>query len=313
MKRFYNFKACFTAALLLTSFAASAQLAIDEGFSSPGIPSGWTTVDEDGETPEVDPSFTTWFVDTVAAEGPHQGEIHAQSTSWLEGFAPGNRNWLITPSVEVTDANMSIGWAAAPAQGYLYMDGYTVLVSTTDTELASFTDTIEHYAQNEGDDPTMFSDGVIHENWQGDPESTDPVANGIMTHREFTLEDYEGETIYIAFLHDSDDDFFLLMDYVQVGNTDDVTHVGSVSKNTIDMDVYPNPVNEELNIEVSTENFEPYTIEVRNIVGQLVYSKEVSTSSEDIYQVSTSDWDSGIYLVNVMMENDIITRRVVKD
>ncbi|MFZ6053462.1 T9SS type A sorting domain-containing protein [Halocola ammonii] len=311
MNRLYTLKACFIAALLMVSGFASAQLTIDEDFASPGLPSGWTAIDEDGLTPAVDPSFTTWFVDTVNATGPYQGTIHAQSTSWIEGFAPGNRNWLISSAVEV-DANTSVAWAAAPAQGYLYMDGYTVLVSTTDTELESFTDTLEHYAQNINDDPTQFSDGVVHGNWVGDPTSTDPLANGIMVHREFSLADYEGETIYIAFLHDSDDDFFLLMDYVKVGNAGDITHVGSVDKKAMDMEVFPNPINEELNLSVTTDGFEPYTIEVRNMVGQLVYSKEVTTSSEEVETLSASDWQAGVYLVSVVMDNDIMTRRVVK-
>jgi|GEM_PF-1387103 hypothetical protein len=311
MNRLYTFKACFTAALLAVSGMATAQLTIDEDFASPGLSGDWTAIDEDGETPSVDPSFTTWFVDTVNAEGPYQGTIHAQSTSWLEGFAPGNRNWLISSAVEV-DANTNIAWAAAPAQGYLYMDGYTVLISTTDTELASFTDTLEHYAQNINDTPAEFSDGVVHENWVGDPTLGDPLAQGVMVHREFSLADYDGQTIYIAFLHDSDDDFFLLMDYVKVGNADDITHVGSKDKKSMDMDVFPNPINEELNLSVTTDGFKPYTVEVRNMVGQLVYSKEVTNSTEEIETLSASDWQSGVYLVSVIMENDIMTRRVVK-
>ena len=156
--------------LLGAAFAVSAQgqLVIDETFPTVGeISSDWITVDEDGLTPSV-PGLENWAIIEVGAGALYEGRKFATSLSWLEGFAPGNRNWLISPSIAVSGSDFEYAWGGGPGQGTLYMDGYKILLSTTGTDLSDFTDTLAVYAENIDDTPGVFSDGIVHDEFDGD-------------------------------------------------------------------------------------------------------------------------------------------------
>jgi len=71
--------------------------------------------------------------------------------------------------------------------------------------------------------------------------------------------------------------------------------------------LYPNPVNEELNISFLKDTDGIMTI--YNILGEEVLTKNVSGVSN---QINVSNLQSGIYLVNITSENSSVTKKVVK-
>ncbi len=145
-----------------------------------------TAVDNDKRTLDsrvaaIGPSFS------VANFNEARGNV-ASATSW---FAPVGKadNWLITPKLSIDGDNVVFTWKAF-AQDAQFRDGYRVKVSTTNNELASFTDELL----------------VVR------------MENGAWTERALDLTSYKGKEIYIAFQHDSDDMFILRLDDILVFN-----------------------------------------------------------------------------------------------
>ncbi|MGB3618138.1 MAG: DUF4397 domain-containing protein [Catalinimonas sp.] len=182
------------------------------------LPAGWRNVDEDGLTPNF-PDLENWAFGEATTSSSDSNERVALSLSWLEGFAPGNRNWLITPQVSVANEFVVLRHRSMPAQVGLYQDGYTILVSTTGNNLAAFTDTLAVFAQNINDEADQFSEGIRHTASEPNPNRAEQGFDyGVFETYEFSLEEYAGQDVYIAFLHNSDDDFTINLDDILVAN-----------------------------------------------------------------------------------------------
>lgn len=69
---------------------------------------------------------------------------------------------------------------------------------------------------------------------------------------------------------------------------------------------FPNPVNNFLTIEM---NQRADKLEVYNILGQVIFTKDTTGFSE---KLDTQNWSSGIYLVSVFFENEKLTYKISK-
>lgn len=78
----------------------------------------------------------------------------------------------------------------------------------------------------------------------------------------------------------------------------------SIAENTADgAMIYPNPTNGDLNINVDGMNH----VSVINTLGQVVYDKDVDSNDE---VVDMSQYKSGIYIIRIATDNDVIVRQV---
>ena len=79
-------------------------------------------------------------------------------------------------------------------------------------------------------------------------------------------------------------------------------------------DIYPNPVNDEMNVEVSLKQSSELQFEVFNQIGQVVYSKIVSESAgQHLVKINTSDFDGGVYSLRITTKDKAqIMRKFVK-
>ena len=160
-----------------------AQVIFSENFDD-GTLGMMTAVDVDGLTnaPNV-AGFT----------GPTFKPIQRSATNWevvsTSWFSPPGicDDWLISPAIEITEENTFVVWEAY-APDASYRDGYELRISTTDNEVASFTD-------------------VIYSN---------PGEQTTKTLRAQRLDDYIGQTIHFAFRNNSNDKFLLYMDNIRV-------------------------------------------------------------------------------------------------
>jgi hypothetical protein len=199
------------------------------------------------------------------------------SSSWLTGFLPGNRNWLITPPIDIIDANAVLSWASAPRQTPLYVDGYTVVVSTTDNIEASFTDTLfqaAQYLSGSGFDfaAYTFSPGFVHgeDGTYTEFDATSDSSRLIGVFRPFSesLAQYAGQSIYIAFVHDADDDNLV--------SIDDILVTGSLPlgvneiNNDVEIGIYPNPVADKIELSYVLKNTMPVTMKIYDVQGKVV-------------------------------------------
>ena len=126
-----------------------------------------------------------WFVANLGNGGTDSLEQVVMSASWLEGFAHGNRNWLMLPAIDLADTTATLSWRSAPAVGDLYMDGYTVLISDNQWFYYDITlaDTLKHFAQNINDVESDFSAGIVHANLDYNIPYVGPAIHQWLEHR----------------------------------------------------------------------------------------------------------------------------------
>jgi len=72
--------------------------------------------------------------------------------------------------------------------------------------------------------------------------------------------------------------------------------------------IYPNPTNGLINV-YSKENIE--TIEVFNNLGDLIYSKNNTQHSQELYQLNISENASGIYIIRLKVNNQIVNHKII--
>jgi thiol-disulfide isomerase/thioredoxin len=168
--------------LFTITMSFGQNILLSEDFDD-GTLGEFTTIDGDMATPAPNvAAFAGGFIPGETGLG-----LGAVATSWFTAITPAD-NWLITPAVEIADAGTLFTWDAGSIDAN-YPDGYRVVVSTTGNEIANFTD-------------ELFS--IV-----GEPA-------GVLTRRGVNLDDYVGQTIYIAFHHNSTDEFLLVIDNVSV-------------------------------------------------------------------------------------------------
>jgi len=74
--------------------------------------------------------------------------------------------------------------------------------------------------------------------------------------------------------------------------------------------IYPNPVNDCVNINLSGMNSDDIQLSITDISGKLLYSETVLKAGE--ISVNLESFESGIYFVSVMNENKIMNKKFVK-
>jgi len=85
-------------------------------------------------------------------------------------------------------------------------------------------------------------------------------------------------------------------------------HVG-INENNLQNSVviFPNPANDLLNVKLSQE-FE--SVEITNMLGQLLYSNKVTDS---FLQIDISSYTSGVYFIRLKGENGLATKKFIKE
>ncbi|HIA35628.1 MAG TPA: T9SS type A sorting domain-containing protein, partial [Flavobacteriales bacterium] len=173
---------------------SSAITYFSENFSSPGMPSGFTLFDVDGNTPN--PAVTALGFDgtdatawVIGDDGSGSNNV-AISNSWY-ATAGTSDDWMITDAISIGGSNVILSWDAQ-AVDPSYPDGYEVRISTT-------TPTVAACLANSA----LFTIGS--ENATLTSRSVDLTAVG-----------YANQTVYIAFRNNSTDKFLLHIDNILV-------------------------------------------------------------------------------------------------
>lgn len=101
----------------------------------------------------------------------------------------------------------------------------------------------------------------------------------------------------------------------------DETVAGLLTENLVKVDeveainslsLYPNPTTSNLNIAFELENNDYITVDVMNIVGQIVTSQDFGNlpAGYTLKSINVSDLSSGIYLVNINTNSGVVTRKI---
>ena len=184
--------------------------------------------------------------------------------------------WAISPAITLpaNANNFNIRYYISLSNWEGIMTSYEVRVSTTGTDIEDFTN-------------------LIHTETGSSMDSSYNYAE-----RLHSLSDFAGQTIYIAFHNMT----------AQGGDAmwiDDIT-VGAVldieSAEEANIAIYPNPVRDMLT--VNGENVK--NVEIIDVNGRVVLN------SNRAGQIDMSELSDGVYMVRVMSENGVSTKKIVK-
>ncbi len=167
-----------------------------ENFEDGAIPTGWTVLDEDGDT------YSWEIVDSEM--GAHDSDYAIGSASYINGVgALSPDNWLITPQVEI-GANSSLSFWVAAQDADWPQEHYVVRVSTS------------------GASPNDFTEDVY--------EST--LVDGDWHQVTVDLGDFAGNNVYIAFNHcDVTDMYWMKLDDIELTAARETITLGSGTRN----------------------------------------------------------------------------------
>lgn len=257
--------------LQLVAFSALSQTDLLLTDFQTGMPVNYSIVDNDGNTPAAQVSeFTSAWI--IVADTLNSIDSVAASTSFFSPTGTANR-WMITPALALGAYGNIIEWEAR-SQDASYPDDYMVLVSTTDNQITSFTDTIGW---------------IIEENFE-------------WTSRQINLSDsgYVSQTIYVAFVNITEDGFKLYIDDIHAWKDDPVS-VSEIN-NLATITVYPNPSNGIINIKSEKEIQQAVVL---NSNGSVILS-----TTDTLLDISTLP--AGVYFLSITVENNTITKKILK-
>jgi len=94
--------------------------------------------------------------------------------------------------------------------------------------------------------------------------------------------------------------------------SEDITGIADI-KSKIGINLYPNPVNDILNIELLSTSSEDIEFNILNISGQIIY-KESQTINNGInnFRIDVSSYPGGMYFVHVTGNKMLETLRFIK-
>lgn len=228
----------------------------------------WTIIDNDGD------GYGWYNVSQVFSQAPTHGGTGAMgSASYINNIGALNPdNYLITPQLIIPSEGATLNFYVGAVDAGYYTENYSVLVSTTGTEVADFTNTIYEGA----------------------------LTTPNFALKSFDLSAFAGQNIYVAIRHhDSYDVYWMVIDDFEVIAGQHVVGIDNVNAN---VELYPNPTTGILNI--NAEGLQE--VNVVDLSGRVVMSQKNSNV------VDMSELANGVYFVRVITNNGVSTQKIVK-
>ncbi|MBL4753330.1 MAG: T9SS type A sorting domain-containing protein [Flavobacteriales bacterium] len=151
------------------------------------------------------------------------------------------------------------------------------------------------------DDPTQFSTGIMHIDNDPNIDSTASFNYGKLTQWTLSLDAFNGQTIFVAFLHDSDDDFYLGLDDVVITQESTLPGVDELS-NRVNVKVFPNPASDLIKVEFEAATSSNFDISIVSIEGKIVYGERLGNTSLINKSIDVSELPAGTYFVHLRNE-----------
>jgi Secretion system C-terminal sorting domain/Cleaved Adhesin Domain len=190
---------------------------------------------------------------------------------------PVNNDWMISPQITLGTSNVLKFWAKA-CNATFGAERFSVWVSTTDTNVASF---------------TKISAGTFI--------TTSGVSWVERTYNLATS--YDNLPVYIAIRCQSADQFGFAVDDFSVTGT----VLGTDTFFASNFAVSPNPANDVINI-TNKNNAAISSIEMTDINGRTV--KQINGAAS---QINISDLTAGVYFLKVASENGVGSTKIIKN
>ncbi len=180
-----------------------------------GVPTDWSLINNDGNTPHPDVSEYTdaWIV--VADPDDALNKV-VSSTSYFQPVDRADR-WLITPNVTLGGSGNFISWYGK-SHDPSFPDSYKVLISNSGTNSSDFTDTL-----------------IVVTN-----ESPD------WTFHQLEIEQFANENVHVAFVLTTFNGFKLYLDSIDL-RKEDPLFLPNITAN-YEVNLFPNPAKDHISI-----------------------------------------------------------------
>ncbi len=76
------------------------------------------------------------------------------------------------------------------------------------------------------------------------------------------------------------------------------------------INVFPNPVNENIYINIDMKDNSDVSVRIIDLLGHLVYSTEVNNTTAQL-QIPANDLKNGLYFVSVQTGDQVITKKIM--
>ncbi|MDA7803771.1 choice-of-anchor J domain-containing protein [Crocinitomix sp.] len=259
-------------AFIITSFGFvlngfSQTVLFEESFTT-GLPETWTLIDSDELIPaDGMEAFTAAWIPFIT-----EMDTCMASTSFYNPIGQ-SQDYLISPKIELGTLSRFI-WSAKSYDAS-YPDSYVVLLSTTDSLEASFTDTLKSVTNE-----TPF--------W---------------TTHSINLSDagYSNQAVFIAIKNITNDGFILLVDNVMVLGSEFAAIEDN--NNEVALTIYPNPTQNYLNIQSQLP-----------VIGVRIYTLDgrlrINTNDKVL---DVSAFEIGIYIIQVETNDGLFSEQFTKN
>lgn len=238
------------------------------------LPSCWQAIDADGDGN----GWEIFNEPTVAFDGENTVVSFSYDNPTFTALTPDN--YLITPELSIATGD-SLYYVVRTLDANFPAEKYSVLVSTTGTEVADFTD-------------ELFTEVLESNLYEG---------------RTVNLTAYAGQSIYIAFRHyDSTDNFGFVLDAIALPGVN-CTPDAVTELETVESNLFPNPATDNLNITSSLQG--AATVRVFDAIGRVVIENNVNLS-QATYTQNISSLENGIYTIQISTTDKVATQRFVK-
>lgn len=124
--------------------------------------------------------------------------------------------------------------------------------------------------------------------------------------------DYSAGEVAIATLSSGSN---ILTQGFQQPFSNSVVFIAQHPDDPVQVELYPNPVYDQINIVLSNAAYQNYTIKVYDVVGQLLMEQEISADFDGQFKVSFNfhKLATGNYFIRITHEKTVIdTRKVIK-
>ncbi|NBO60700.1 MAG: hypothetical protein EBU82_06990 [Flavobacteriia bacterium] len=238
----------------ISTLIGQGNVIFSEDFES-GIPAGFTLLNLDQNTPH--PLVSEYNNAWIAVTDPNDStDTIAAATSYFSEPDTANR-WLITPPILLGAFGNYLTWESK-SQDASYPDSYLVLLSTTDNQTSSFTDTIAF---------------VVGENAEWSSRQVNLTAQG-----------YDNQTVRIAFVLRSIDAYKLYVNNLEVRSMDNTS---LESLELLQLTVSPNPTAHGITIGNKPKNRFVHLMDL--------HGKKLMSTSENY--LSLANFETGLYLI----------------
>jgi|GEM_PF-6690051 len=225
----------------------------------------WNVVDANGDG-------ISWM---LTDDGSEKNKAAGSFSWYMDALYPDD--YLISPRITLKeDTRYTLSYNAGSVVSEFmpfYLETYSLMISTDGLNLSSFKE--------------------IYKETLPQPE---------FRTLEFSLDEYAGEDIYIAFRHhESFDEYILLIDNVKVEETTDDVAIDMVENSQIR--IYPNPATDVLTVSSQSEMEK---VSIYNTAGIELYSMVVGSNE---HRVNVERFAAGIYILKVITEGKETVRK----